>query len=96
MPTIVTPTQLSFIKDRSTQDNIFLIKEVLHSLRSKKKNKVGCMVMKLYLEKSYDKVSWNFLEETLLAFHFPLELVETYNVLRENFLNADSLEWGAG
>lgn len=50
------------------------MQEILHSLKAKKKNKVGCMVMKLDLEKSYDRVSWNFLEETLEAFNFPRNL----------------------
>lgn len=75
MPSIIVPTQSSFIKGRSTQDNIFLLQELLHLLRSKKKNKVGCMIMKLDLEKTYDNVNWDFLEETLRAFKFPEKLV---------------------
>lgn len=64
MPRLISPMQSSFIKGRSTQDNIFLLPEVLHSLRPKRKNKTGRMVMKLDLEKAYDKVSWDYLEET--------------------------------
>lgn len=75
MPEIIAPTQSSFIKGRSTQDNIFLLQEVLHSMRVKKRNKVGCMIMKLNLEKAYNKVNWDFLEETLLEFKFPASLV---------------------
>lgn len=75
MPNLITPTQSSFIKGRSTQDNIFVIQEIIHSLRSKKKNKVGSMILKLDLEKAYDKVNWNYLESTLFAFNFPGDLV---------------------
>lgn len=75
MPHLIAPTQSSFIKGRSTQDNIFLMQEVLHSLKLKKKNKVGCMIMKLDLEKAYDKVNWDFLEDTLRAFQFPISLI---------------------
>lgn len=76
MPHLIPPTQSSFIKGRSTQDNIFLLQEILHSLKTKKKNKTGCMIVKLDLEKAYDKVNWDFLEDTLRAFSFPNELIE--------------------
>lgn len=57
MPDLISLCQASFITGRSTQDNIFVMQEILHSLRAKKKYKVGCMVMKLDLEKAYDRVS---------------------------------------
>lgn len=76
MPELIALTQSSFIRGRSTQDNTLLMQEILHSLQSKKKNKVGCMVMKLDLEKAYDRVSWSFLEDTLLAFNFPSNLIK--------------------
>lgn len=76
MPDLISMTQSSFIKGRSTRDNIIVMQEILHSLRSKKKNKTGCMVMKLDLEKAYDRVSWPFLEDTLVEFNFPSNLVK--------------------
>lgn len=76
MPNLISLCQSSFITGRSTGDNIFVMPEILHSLQAKKKNKTGCMVMKLDLEKAYDRVNWNFLADTLFAFNFPRRLVD--------------------
>lgn len=75
MPELISQCQSSFISGRSTQHNVFVMQEILHSLRAKKKNKVGCVVMKLDLEKAYDRVNWEFLEDTLEAFNFPRNLI---------------------
>lgn len=52
-----------------------MIQEILHSLMAKQKNKTGCMVTKLDLEKAYDRIRWDFLEDTLVAFNFPRNLI---------------------
>lgn len=69
MPDLFSLCQSSFISGRSTQYNIFVMQEILHSLCSKKKNKTGCMVMKLDLEKVYD------LKGTLHAFNYLSNLI---------------------
>lgn len=58
---IVSPFQSSFIPGRTTNDNIIITQEILHTLRSKK-GKKGGMIFKIDLEKAYDKVSWKFLQ----------------------------------
>lgn len=75
MPDLISLCQSSFIRGRSTHDNVFVLQEILPSLRTKRKNKTGCMVMKLDLEKAYDRIRWDFLEETLVAFNFPRNLI---------------------
>lgn len=40
-------------------------------IRGYHKEKLGCCAMKIDLQKAYDSVSWDFLEEVLLAFQFP-------------------------
>lgn len=52
--------QSRFIPGRSTIDNIVLAQEVLHSLRHNKGRKGG-FVLKIYLEKAYDRIDWVFL-----------------------------------
>ncbi|KAG8372576.1 hypothetical protein BUALT_Bualt12G0080400 [Buddleja alternifolia] len=74
MSDLVLPLQSSFIPGMSTHDNVLVIQELIHSLR-KSKGRVGGMVIKLDLEKAYDKVNWEFLEQTLDFFGFPPNLV---------------------
>lgn len=61
MPTLTGTFQSSFIPGRLTTNNIVTIQEIVHSLRTRK-GKQGGMVMKLDLEKAYDRVSWQFRE----------------------------------
>lgn len=65
---IVSPFQSSFIPGRSTNDNIIITQEILHTLRTKK-GKKGGILLKIDLEKAYDKISWKFLLDTLIFFN---------------------------
>lgn len=56
--------QSSFILGRSTTDNIVIAQELVHSLRRRKGSKGG-FVMKVDLEKAYNRVNWTFLREVL-------------------------------
>lgn len=64
MGELVREWQASFIRDKQTTDNIVITQEVLHSLRKKKKRK-GEMIAQIDLEKAYDQINWEFLEEVL-------------------------------
>lgn len=59
---LVGPSQSSFIPGRLSVDNIV----VVHSMWRKQGRK-GWMLLKLDLEKAYDRIRWDFLEDTLLA-----------------------------
>lgn len=59
---VISPFQTTFLLGRSILDGVVILQEILHELRSKKATGV---ILKLDLEKAYDKVSWDFLEETL-------------------------------
>ncbi|XP_031111969.1 uncharacterized protein LOC116015942 [Ipomoea triloba] len=56
--------QTSFVPGRSVLDNILVYQEVLNSMKYKQGVK-GWVVVKLDLEKAYDRLSWSFLEDTL-------------------------------
>ena len=56
MDRLVSPYQTSFVPRRSIYDNIIIAKEVVHSL-SKLRCKKGYMVVKIDLEKAYDRMS---------------------------------------
>ncbi|XP_028067839.1 uncharacterized protein LOC114270505 [Camellia sinensis] len=65
---LVSPNQSSFIPNRATHDNIIITQQLIHTLRHKK-GKYGGLVIKIDLEKVYDKLSWDFLRATLEEFN---------------------------
>lgn len=71
---LVGPFQNSFLAGRSTTDNILIAQVVVHSLGNLKGRK-GAMVLKVDLQKAYDNVSWSFLNEVLLFYEFPTQLI---------------------
>ena len=66
----ISPFQNAFTKDRSTHDNLLLVQEVLNTFQ-KSKNKTGWCALKLDMEKSYDRIEWDFLWQCLFAMGFP-------------------------
>ncbi|KAG7591719.1 Ribonuclease H-like superfamily [Arabidopsis thaliana x Arabidopsis arenosa] len=70
MPKLIGPAQSSFIPGRLSVDNIVVVQEAVHSTRRKKGRK-GWMLLKLDLEKAYDRIRWDFLEDTLKAANLP-------------------------
>lgn len=53
---------------------MILCQEIVHSLRSTKARRGG-MVIKIDMEKAYDRISWDFLEETLRDAAIPEHLI---------------------
>ena len=74
LPTIIAPTQCSFVPGRQIIDNIVIMQEVIHSMR-RKKGKRGMLAVKVYLEKAYDRLRWDFLRDTLHAVQLPEDFV---------------------
>ncbi|XP_061375671.1 uncharacterized protein LOC133317799 [Gastrolobium bilobum] len=64
LPRIVSLNQCSFIKGRQGFDNVIIVQEVIHSMRVKKGSQ-GWMMIKVDLEKAYDRLDWSFILETL-------------------------------
>lgn len=65
MQILVKQNQVSFIASRNIADNIIITQEAVHTMRTTK-GKKGWMVVKVDLEKAYDRVRWDFLLETLI------------------------------
>ncbi|XP_019198912.1 PREDICTED: uncharacterized protein LOC109192673 [Ipomoea nil] len=64
LPKIVGPYQSSFVPGRQITDNVLIFQEVMHTMRGKQGAK-GYMAIKLDLEKAYDRLSWDFIQDTL-------------------------------
>ncbi|XP_057513881.1 uncharacterized protein LOC130795689 [Actinidia eriantha] len=61
---LVSPNQVSFIPGRNASDNVIIAQEMIHTIKRLKGKRKG-MVIKVDLEKAYDKVNWSFLEHVL-------------------------------
>ncbi|XP_019096470.1 PREDICTED: uncharacterized protein LOC109130853 [Camelina sativa] len=75
MPKLIGPAQSSFIPGRLSADNIFVVQEAVHSVRRKQGRK-GWMLLKLDFEKAYDRIRWDFLEDTVHAAGFSSTWIE--------------------
>jgi len=55
MDKIINPLQASFVPGRQATDNVLIAQEFIHSFK-KSKAKKGGMMLKIDLEKAYNKV----------------------------------------
>jgi hypothetical protein len=62
LPSLISPTQCSFVPGRQITDNILIVQEMLHTMR-KKQGSVGYMAIKIDFEKAYDRLRWSFIKE---------------------------------
>ena len=67
---LISPVQTAFVLGKRGTDNVMIAQELFHAL-DKKKGKTGFVVIKLDLEKAYDRLEWSFIYIVLQAFHFP-------------------------
>lgn len=71
---LISEMQSSFVPGRHITDNIIVSQEIIHSMWTMKGRK-GFMAIKVDLEKAYDRLSWDFIRDTLYAARLPGELV---------------------
>lgn len=74
MMKLVKQNQASFMMDRNIIDNIIITQEAIHSMKSFKGRKYG-MILKINLEKAYNKIRRGFLEDTLSEASFLINLI---------------------
>lgn len=67
---LISPHQTSFLKGRRACDSAILVQEMMTRIKNTKNHK-GCLILKLDLEKAFDKLKWSFLKITLHHFKFP-------------------------
>lgn len=71
---LITPFQASFVSGRQSVDNVVMCQEFVHSMRLSKARK-GSVIIKLDLDKAYDRLEWDFIEDTMLDAGLPQSLV---------------------
>ena len=74
MAEIINPCQAGFVPGRRTSDNIILVQEVICTLRYRR-GRTRYVAIKLDLEKAYDHLEWSFIQETLVFFQLPPNLI---------------------
>ncbi|CAL1376509.1 unnamed protein product [Linum trigynum] len=70
MPHLVHLNKSSFVTNRHIIDNIVIFQETVHSMPSKL-GKKGYMLLKVDIAKAYNKIVWDFMEETLTSANIP-------------------------
>lgn len=64
LPKWILPNQASFVPGGSITDNIVIAPEIVHSMQ-KKSGQLGWIEIKVDLEEAYDRLNWNFIDDTL-------------------------------
>ena len=83
---IISPFQSSFVPKRHIEDNILLGQELLSDIN--KHLKELNVVLKLDIEKAYDKLDWSFLMLILWAFGFRWWFIDlVYRTLSNNWFS---------
>lgn len=59
---LISPLQAAFVLSRKGIDNAIIAQEAIHSI-NKRRGKVGYVVLKIGLEKEYDKLEWSFIKD---------------------------------
>lgn len=72
---LVSTSHSSFIPRRQLHDNVVILREMAHSMYNRRLSP-GWMVMKIDLQKAYDRVQWDFLLDCLRLICFLLALRE--------------------
>ena len=73
---IISPSQSAFIGGRQITDLVLVANEIVEEYQSKKKKG---WILKLDLEKAFDRVDWNFLEEILMIKGFNSKWISWIN-----------------
>ena len=70
---LIASNQTAFIKGRYILESVVAAHEIIHEIH---RNKEEGIMLKLDYEKAYDRVSWSFLEDTLISRGFGKKMGE--------------------
>ncbi|KAL0012862.1 hypothetical protein SO802_007970 [Lithocarpus litseifolius] len=75
LPSIISPMQAAFLEGRRSADNVIIAQELIYSLKGRR-GKDGFMIIKIDLEKAYDRLEWSFIRMVLVHFGVPDNIVK--------------------
>lgn len=70
LPSLIAEEQSAFVGGRQIQDNILIVHEVLHKLRTQERKSKFQAVLKLDMQKAYDRIEWDFLQASSTKMRF--------------------------
>ncbi|VFQ83427.1 unnamed protein product [Cuscuta campestris] len=81
LPKIISSEQAGFQNGKGVEEQILLTNELVHSIENSSRG--GNVIVKLDMEKAFDKLSWNYLRAVLGRFGFDISAV---NLLMSNLV----------
>ncbi|XP_023635799.1 uncharacterized protein LOC111829922 [Capsella rubella] len=76
LASLISEEQAAFIPGRVITDNVLIAHELIHALKVKKRCSNSFMAIKTDITKAYDRLEWDFLQETMCKFGFDAKWVE--------------------
>ncbi|KAF7151111.1 hypothetical protein RHSIM_Rhsim02G0142900 [Rhododendron simsii] len=78
LPEIISESQSAFVGGRLISDNIIVVQEAVHHMKSCRSGSNRSVALKLDISKAYDRVEWGFLEAIMRKMGFAEGLSEMF------------------
>lgn len=72
---LISPYQASFVPGRQGIENAIICQEFVHLMRFTKARR-GATIIKVDLDKAYDRMEWSFLDQTVEDAGLPVQLID--------------------
>ena len=81
LPCLIHEDQKGFVQNRNPGENVL---DIYATVQEAEKCEEEYMLMLVDIEKTFDSVSWHYLEEVLYAFNLPMEFITWVNILQRD------------